>query len=550
MKSRAGSSKLAVGTRFPRLLLLAYAFTNVALYSMLLPLWEGFDEPFHFGYVQSLANGNGFPDPRESRLTEEVGASLLLAPASLLVQRNLPKVTSYPEFFAWPESRREEAHQQLRQIDPALRWRPGDFLNYEAQHAPFGYAVLALPERTLARVRLPARVLLLRLCGGLLGAILLFFAAERLATQLRIPDPYRNIAIFCVLSSQMIWATLAHVDNDWLAVPLTVWLLVMVIHYDEKPGLRRAALAALVLSIGLLTKAYCMAFVPLLGAICIFRRRWGHLAIAMAIVTLLAGPWYLRNVERYGTISGMQEAREGTDVTAAWHDIRLTRIPAAIDSYARAALWTANNTFRSFSTVTLRVLMAVWLAALLLWASGRHERAEWIVLLHAGLFAAALAYDIAINYVHSLDASPCAWYTQVLLVPMLLLALLGASRSPKAGKVVAISMTLLYGYILVTTYWVKLIPLYSGFEARTSLSAVAMLYRQRLSALMTGLNEVCLAPAKPILLLSALVSVLALYQQVNLILSLNAGARTGARTGARGRGPGAREEPGLPETSD
>jgi len=40
-----------------RWLLLTYALINAALYSILLPLWEGFDEPFHFGYVQYLANG-------------------------------------------------------------------------------------------------------------------------------------------------------------------------------------------------------------------------------------------------------------------------------------------------------------------------------------------------------------------------------------------------------------------------------------------------------------------------------------------------------------
>ena len=101
-----------------RWLLLTYALTNAALYSMLLPLWEGFDEPFHFGYVQYLANGKGFPDPRTTALSKEVGVSLLLAPASLSVQRNLPQVTSYPEFFGWPEPKRLGSHRRLSQIDP------------------------------------------------------------------------------------------------------------------------------------------------------------------------------------------------------------------------------------------------------------------------------------------------------------------------------------------------------------------------------------------------------------------------------------------------
>jgi len=39
------------------LALLAYGLLNATLYTGLLPLWEGFDEPFHFAYVQQLANG-------------------------------------------------------------------------------------------------------------------------------------------------------------------------------------------------------------------------------------------------------------------------------------------------------------------------------------------------------------------------------------------------------------------------------------------------------------------------------------------------------------
>ena len=50
-----------------RTLLVAYALVNAALYSVLLPLWEGFDEPFHFAYIQQLGNWQGLPDPRTDR---------------------------------------------------------------------------------------------------------------------------------------------------------------------------------------------------------------------------------------------------------------------------------------------------------------------------------------------------------------------------------------------------------------------------------------------------------------------------------------------------
>ena len=498
-----------------RRLLLAYALTNVVLYSMLLPLWEGFDEPFHFGYVQGLANGDGFPDPRTSRLSKEVGSSLLLTPVSLAVQQNLPTLVSYPEFFSWPEYRRQQAHEKLASIDPNLRWNPSDFINYEGLQAPLAYAVLALPERITARFPLPMRVLMLRIIAGTLGAVLLFLAAIRLVSQLEIISPHGEVALFCAFSSQMIWATMAHVANDWLAVPLTVWLLVTTIDYAKCPSVRRAVSLSILLSLGLLTKAYFIAFIPAI-AVCAFRRRWLDLGVSIILLLGLAGPWYVRNLERYNTISGMQELRDGVNPSAAIPYLRIERLPAGIEAYARSALWTGNNTFRTFSIWTLRGLLIAWLFALILWAVTRHRMAEWIVVLHSGLFILALAYNAATNYVgsHGKSASPGAWYGQVLLVPILALGFLGTSRSRKAGRVIATALLLIFGYILATTYWVKLMPLYGGFEGRTSLSSMAMLYVHRLPMLAAGLNELCLGRATYVFLMASVVLVLTVAQQV------------------------------------
>lgn len=199
--------------------LLAYAIVNAVLYSTLLPLWEGFDEPFHFGYVQAIANGTGFPDPRHSHLSEEVARSIVLAPASLSVKRNLPDVTAYPEFFSLPDGDRQARRRQLYRIDPALRWQPSNYLNYEGLQAPVAYMILALPERAFARIPLPRRVLILRIIAASLASVLLFFGTARLAARLELPPPYSEALAFCVFSSQMIWATVAHVGNDWFAVP-------------------------------------------------------------------------------------------------------------------------------------------------------------------------------------------------------------------------------------------------------------------------------------------------------------------------------------------
>lgn len=154
-----------------RLLFIAYALVNAVLYSIVLPLWEGFDEPFHFAYVQHLANGQGLPDARTARLSREVEASILLAPASEGVKQNLPQVTSYAEYFSWPVAKRLEVRRQLRAIPAELRWHSSEgSLNYEAHHPPLAYILLAFPERLrqVCRFRCASRL------AAIAGALLLF----------------------------------------------------------------------------------------------------------------------------------------------------------------------------------------------------------------------------------------------------------------------------------------------------------------------------------------------------------------------------------------
>ncbi|MDQ6663113.1 MAG: hypothetical protein M3Z23_01815, partial [Acidobacteriota bacterium] len=91
---------LNAGNEAARSLLILYALVNAVLYSVLLPLWEGFDEPFHFAYVQQLGNRQGLPDPRTARLSREVAVSVLFAPPSQVVKHNLPEVTSYNQYFS------------------------------------------------------------------------------------------------------------------------------------------------------------------------------------------------------------------------------------------------------------------------------------------------------------------------------------------------------------------------------------------------------------------------------------------------------------------
>jgi hypothetical protein len=505
-----------------RRLLIAYVLGNAVLYSLLLPLWEGFDEPFHFAYVQQLANWQGLPDPRTARLSSEVGASVLLAPASHVVKQNLPQVTPYAQYFSWPAARRAEVRRQLYEIPTELRWQPSQFVNYEGHQPPLAYLLLAVPERLLAPVPLPVRVAILRIAVAVAGSLLLLSGAQRLFLQLGIRDPYNAVALFCLFSCQMTWATLGHVGNDWLAVPIAVWTLVALNRYDSSPSLRTAAVTAVLLAAGLLTKAYFLAFVPLLLGLCALRRRWLELALASVILCGLAGPWYARNLARYGVLTGTQESRGGVGLHAVLNAASAMNWPAVVSSSVRSSLWTGNNTFLTFSANTLNLLIGAGTIALLLWAASRHARAEWITFSYCALFVLALGYAAAASYVYTHGAStgPSPWYAQIISAPLLGLALLGASRWRWLGKVVAVFLVVLSGYVLAATYAVKLIPLYGGYVGRASLGAVATLYTDRLGMLLASLDTVTLAPAAVVCVLAGITIVLAVVQQIVLIASV------------------------------
>jgi hypothetical protein len=504
-------------------LLILFVVLNAVLYSALLPLWEGFDEPFHFGYVQRLANGQGFPDVRTERLSREVGDSILLAPASQGVKANLPQVVTYSEFFSWPPGRRAEAQRALYNIPRATRWQPSQFLNYEAHHAPLEYMLLAVPERLLAGIPIPSRILWLRILTALACSLLLFLGAAALCSELGIGETYRNIALFCIFSSQMIWATLAHIANDSLGVALSVWLLVFLIRCARTPTTWNVVAASLILAAGLLTKAYFVAFLPLVFGTLTIRREWRRMALAAAIVAIFAAPWYARNYRLYGVVTATQEARNGIGLSAVLDTAPTLNWPKiAVDS-VHAALWTANNTFRSFQLGTINTVIALSVAGLLLWVFSRHALAEWVVAAWCAIFLAALAYSGVTAHIitHGGSSTPCPWHDQVLVAPLLILAVLGTARR-RGGFLLASALALVFGYVLAVTYVVKLIPLYAGYDGRGTVRDITTLYGH-FGALSANLGSVTLAPASVIFGLTAAVEVLIVTLEVLLVRGLLAG---------------------------
>jgi hypothetical protein len=500
-------------------LVLLYGLANAVLYCGLLPLWEGWDEPFHYAYVQSLSVRHELPVMGRSQLSREIWQSLRWAPVSHVVRQNMPELMSFETYFALPEVERATLRQRIENI-PASEKRNGSGTqeNYQAHHAPLAFAALAVPDAALSSAPLLVRVLWLRLICAVLCALLTAGAALALCRHLELAPHFQAALLFCVFSSQAFWAASAHIANDWLAIPLAAWLLAALIRYLDAPsGKRRALFAALILSLGLLTKAHFLAFVPLAVIVFVWRRgSWRTLALCAAIVLLVAGPWYARNLALYGNFSGMMETASIGAGRAFAEGFRAVHWLSAIPYMARASLWSGNNSFTSFSQVTLNLLLALLAAGFVLHV--RHmqrrgwKRPELVIAAGIASFCAALVFvtSVSVWFTRGAEQGAKPWYTQLLLVPVLCLVFAGCEKGGRWGRAIAAVIVSVWTYLILATYFAKLLPLYGGYVGeRATLSALVAWYSGSFPRTTEILGHLCLLGPATIYGLLALVSLLA-----------------------------------------
>ena len=499
-----------------RIFILLFGIVNASLYAGLLPLWEGFDEAFHYGYVESLWQTRQLPALGRTVLPDDVFRSFRLAPVSFIVNRWLPETTSFDVWFSLPTDEKEQRRRELDGLPavPGGSARP----NYEAHHPPLAYMLLAAPDWLLSKAAITTRVLILRLAAAISSTVLLYLGATALFQTLDLPECFANAALFTIFCSQMLYATIAHVSNDWLAVGLSSVFLAAIAGLYRHPSGRAVLRTAVCLTAGLLTKAYFLVFAMLtlgVSVLLLWRRRIGaKRACAGALLLLaLAGPWYVRNVTLYGNVAGTLEEFEGTGIRQALAAAPRINWLAVAAFEARGSLWTGNNSFTTFSQSTLNAILGLIIVALAGWGLRRNaiQPGERIV------FAAILLFSVAVGYAacaaiadkHGQVPGASPWYTQVLLVPVAALMFLGMSRWKRAGRALAICTMAVWTWILVATWTVKLFPMYSGAGmAPMRLHGIWEWYAHR--AVAEALNLALLALAPAALLYAGLAASLAL----------------------------------------
>src|SRR5262249_2629541 len=105
----------------------------------------GFDEPWHFGYVQYVAQTGRLPGGPSMKLSTEVESFLLLHPIGWRLKNVFPNLHTQEEFWHQPDRARIDASIRGLRFSGTYRDGKSEFTQqYESHQAPL-YYILSAP---------------------------------------------------------------------------------------------------------------------------------------------------------------------------------------------------------------------------------------------------------------------------------------------------------------------------------------------------------------------------------------------------------------------
>jgi len=416
--------------------------TGVFLFGLMklatLPPFEAFDEAQYWSAIQQFADTRAIPKYGEARLSADVAAY----PGPLPSSSGQP----YTTFFS-----------HVREAGPwsagPSRYVPGDPLNYEAQHPPLFFILMAPLYRVAAQLPWPAHFLVLRIACWTVAFLGFAMGAYTTQSVLR----RRGRLEGAVLMLPMTWPFLfpqffeefARITNDTLCLALigTTWsVLVSVV--ERSVNWRRASALGALLGAGLLTKAFFIPFgvgATLLLLFAAWRRnrpdQWVPTLAIPILALMIGGCWYVRAAVATGTFTGAsdftQVEKYGGLLQTALHRFPSThalllQAPALylvgllrmLIGLCWAGTWSFVHPSRLFAIPV--VVLAVWPCGLYLRRVRRMELVDLAPVFLVGPMLAGLLYHLAVMLAATGEGSGTpGWFFHLLAGPLALVIALG-----------------------------------------------------------------------------------------------------------------------------
>jgi hypothetical protein len=442
-----------------------------------LPPLEGFDETAHFSYIQQLADTRTIPVFGGSYLSRDVRAYTERLPTPY---GNVPPFEAnggitYQDFFAAPPS-----VEALAALHAARRFAPSEEPNWQAQHPPLYYALLAPLYAATRDWSWPAQFFLLRAVSwtmAMAGFILGVCATYRYWRGEKDAADAAAVAAAWPFLVPMFFPEMARLGNDSLCLLLAgaMWWMVAQTGANDVRWRTYVALGGL-LGLGLLTKAF---FLPITAGVALwlaFGRRWRGLAVTVTVAAVIGAPWYVYKFVAYGVATGAHEqillAEQGgllKGLTERFSLGALVRGTAAVvATFSWAGTWSLARLPETF-LVPLVTLLVLPLGAYAVRLVRKHpSEIDWAPFFIVGMVAAGLGHHVLVRIALSGEGiGTPGWYLHMLVGPLGFAYAFGAltlTRYYAARMLAPVLAAYAIGYFAIAT-WMQL-AMYSGCIAK------------------------------------------------------------------------------------
>jgi len=424
------------------LLSLAILLTGIAQLAIL-PPFEGLDEVGHYSSIRQIAETGTMPMLGQSFISPDAidyrahGPSPYDLPISAVPGKTPTNsdIITYQKFFASPDLQKDFVARYRDGRAPVAYARITDEFNWEAQHPPLYYLIMAPLMKATDGLPLVSQFFVLRLASFLLAYAGLLIAARATVKYLKndiAPRLGAGLFLLYPLLVPMFFPEFGRIGNDALCLFLfgLIWSLVLAWRCDDDGDMNEVALG-ICFGLGLLTKAF---FIPLLGGFCLLATVWiarerksrkvaPHLqkfGLAVGIALLIGAWWYIIQYARNGAMSGSLDAvmlaQHGGLVAGLREHFTLTQFITDIGWTIRSWSWFGTESFVTVPllwqapVLVLSVALFVFYAGAILRKS--YAAPRWMPFWFIGPFLAALVWHILVCEASNFNFTP-GWYLSI-----------------------------------------------------------------------------------------------------------------------------------------
>jgi hypothetical protein len=467
------------------LLLWGICVLKGVLYISITPVFEGFDEPWHYSYIQEIAEHSRLPHVRNSQISLEIKESFSFLP--------MPPFSgiTYTHYDYWQLAKDDRTllRKSLVNIPKDHRKLNSGIGQYQAQHPPLYYLICAPIYLFMSDGNLIDILISIRLFSVLLASLTIPICYFTIQKWFHSDQVIQIIITSIVISMPVLYFDTSRIGNDSLGVPLfSVMLLLCGIIWNGNWSRLSTLGLATILGFGLITKTYFLAAVPPIIALFVLKKLYdhtplklflGHLLILVFVSFIISGWWYISNYINYDTFFGLIESiNNSSENSQPWYlaifEINVGRfIRRVIDSHLWPGNWSFVNIPKSFSRAYRLIFFlgfSLYTIRILHTIVKKRVIKENIPTILIWLFY--IQFWVAMYY-HTLQAwnimghiMTGGWYLCAVIVFEVGILVKGYSSFIRKTSVQFITyLSILFFLIITETYGIffRLLPFYSGF---------------------------------------------------------------------------------------